>query len=204
MRRMMLAAALLAALGACGQREPEAPQHASQPRAATATMSIGPDGAGGITAPLAMSVTTVRSAAPHFVVAAVEGQIEGQPFTAIGLSQGGEEVFRILPTADGAHIHSIVTRSAQARGPLEEVVGQSLFAAAPADEVPFCQSETLDGAPGFACALSEDASFWRVYRLPEGYDGPSDPFDAIDPDVLHDATLVEMRWIAPRTTLAAH
>jgi hypothetical protein len=35
--------------------------------------------------------------------------------------------------------------------------------------------------------------------LPDGYDGPSDPFDAIDPDVLHDATLAEMRWIAPRT-----
>ncbi len=72
------------------------------------------------------------------------------------------------------------------------------MAAAPPEQGPFFTADDVDGAPGFACATAADATFWRVYRLPDGYDGPSDPFDAIDPDVLHDATLAEMRWIAPR------
>ena len=42
------------------------------------------------------------------------------------------------------------------------------------------------------------AQYITVGGAPEGYDGPSEPFDAIDPDVLHDSTLVEMRWVAPR------
>lgn len=159
---------------------------------------IGADGAAGISSALPMTEDAVRAAAPNYIVASVQDQVEGDAFTAITLSAGDEEVFRVLPTADRTHVHSVVTTSTQARGPLDEIVGMTLFGVAPQEEVPFCQSEQVQGMAGFACSSAADGRFWRVYKLPEGYDGPSDPFDAIDPDVLHDATLTEMRWIAPR------
>lgn len=192
------ALALVMALAACGRREAEQESAPAAEAAAVSPMHIGFDAAAGIDAAMPMSVEAIQAAAPDFVAAAVQDQIEGQPFTAITLSAGGEEVFRVYPTSDGRNIHSIVTMSAQARGPNDEVVGQSKFGAAPAEEAAFCSAELVEGAPGFACSSAEDGRFWRVYRLPEEYDGPSDPFDAIDPDVLHDATLAEMRWIAPR------
>ena len=196
MKRIAFAAAL--ALAACGPREAgqaEAPPVVEAPDTNT---SIGPEGAAGIGTALAMNVEAVRAAAPNFIVAAVEDQIEGQPFTAITLSAGDEEVFRVLPDATGAHIHAIVTRSSQARGPTQDIVGQTLFGVAPPEQVPFCNAEMVDGAAGFACSTEAAGNFWRVYKLPEAYDGPSGTFDEIEPDVLHDATLAEMRWIAPR------
>jgi hypothetical protein len=193
------ALALVMALAACGRRDAEQ-ETAPVAAALLSPTHIGFDAAAGINAAMPMSVDAIQAATPNFVAAAVQDQIEGQPFTAITLSAGGEEVFRVYPTSDGRSIHSIVTVSTQARGPNGEIVGQSKFAAAPPEEVGFCGAELVEGAPGFACSSREDGQFWRVYRLPEEYDGPSDPFDAIDPDVLHDATLAEMRWIAPRTT----
>lgn len=205
MKRSLAACALLAlALTACGQRDGQ-PKQEEFPavEAPSYDASIGPQGAAGISTALAMDVDAIRQAAPGYIVAAVADQVEGDPFTAITLSAGDEEVFRIYPTADGAHIHAIETRSTQARGPLDEIVGQTLYATAPAEEASFCLSERVDGAAGFACSDGPDGRFWRVYKAPEAYDGPSDPFDAIDPDVLHDATLAEMRWIAPRATAPA-
>lgn len=203
MRIRIIAAAMSAlALTACGQ--PQEPAKSKQDEAYPVSMApdvntrIGPDGAAGIANALPMNLVSVRQAAAHFIVEEKADQIEGQPFTAITLSAGDEEVFRIFPTSDGRHIHSIVTTSPQARGPLQDIVGVTLFGTAPAEESEFCASESVNGAAGFACSTAEDGRFWRVYKLPEGYDGPSDPFDAIDPDVLHDAELVEMRWIAPR------
>lgn len=202
MRRIFLAGfvALGLALAACGQQQ-QAPAPGEENPAASAptlNVNIGPDGAGGITSALSMDLESVRAAAPLYDVALVEDQVEGQPFVAITLSSGGQEVFRALPTSDGRHIHAIVTRSTQAKSPTQESVGAARFAVAPPEQVEFCLSEFVDGAAGFACSTAADGTFWRVYELPDGYDGPSDPFDAIDPDVLHDATLSEMRWIAPR------
>ncbi|MBY0566244.1 MAG: hypothetical protein K2P70_02950 [Hyphomonadaceae bacterium] len=198
MKRIVIACAL--ALAACGQQNAEQKQDEAFPvvTAPNYDSSIGPRGAAGIHSPLPMDIAAIRAAAPNFMVASVQDQIEGNPFTAITLSAGDEEVFRVLPTADGARVHSIVTRSGQARGPDQDIVGVATFALAPAEEVRFCASENFDGSAGFACSTAEDGNFWRVYRVPESYDGPSDPFDAIDPDVLHDSTLVEMRWVAPR------
>jgi hypothetical protein len=194
-----MAVILFAALAACGQPQEKEKQGAFPViEAPSAPTSIGADGAAGIASALPMTLEAVRAAAPHFIVAEEQDQIEGEPFTAITLSAGDEEVFRVYPTADGQRIHSITTRSSQARGPTEDIVGQTLFGVAPPDQVAFCRSEFVDGAAGFACSTAEDGRFWRVYSLPENYDGPSEPFDAIDPDVLHDATLAEMRWIAPR------
>ncbi|MBL8544700.1 MAG: hypothetical protein JNJ63_12910 [Hyphomonadaceae bacterium] len=197
----LLAVLLFVLLAACGQQQQSGQASREDYPVVNApeiNTDIGPNGAGPITSALAMNVETVRAAAPSFIVAETQDQVEGEAFTAITLSAADEVVFRILPTADRAHIHAIVTRSTQARGPAQEIVGQTKFADVPEDEAAVCLSETVDGGPGFACSTAPDGSFWRVYRLPAEYDGPSDPFDAIDPDVLHEATLAEMRWIAPR------
>jgi hypothetical protein len=69
---------------------------------------------------------------------------------------------------------------------------------APPEQVPLCHVETIKGAHGLACSTTAAGNLWRVYTLPEAYDGPAGSFDEIEPDVLHDATLAEMRWIAPR------
>jgi len=193
-----LAALAVLTLAACGQQQEATQEEFPVIEAPNYDANISAAGAAGISAALAMNVDAVRAAAPNYVVAEVEDHIEGQPSRSITLSAGDEEVFRVYPTADGARIHSIVTRSTQARGPTSDVVGRVKFAVAPPEQVVFCQAEAFDGAGGFACSTAEDGSFWRVYRLPESYDGPSAPFDAIDPDVLHDATLAEMRWVAPR------
>lgn len=188
-----LALVVAGALAACGPQLENAGEQSSAVEEPNYT--IGPDGAAGISAALPMDENAVRAAAPDFTVASAPDQVEGDAFTAITLSAGGEEVFRIYPTADRGRVHSVSTRSSQARGPMQDIVGVTLFGVAPLEEVTFCHTE-LAHAASFACSTAPDANFWRVYRLPEGYEGPSDPFDAIDPDVLHDATLVEMRWIA--------
>lgn len=194
-----IAFALLAALAACGPRE--SAEKADTPPVIDAPnydATIGPGGAAGISTAVAMNIDAVRAAAPNFIVAEVDAQIEGQPYKAITLSAGDEEVFRLLPNANGANVHAIVTTSSQARGPTQDIVGQTLFGVAPPEQVPFCLAEFVEGAPGFACSTDAAGTFWRVYKLPEGYDGPAASFDEIEPDVLHDATLAEMRWIAPR------
>jgi hypothetical protein len=194
--RTIGAALAVFVLAACGQQEKQ--EDFPVIEAPSAETRIGPEGAAGIATALPMNAEAIRGAAPEFIVASVQDQVDGEPFTAITLSAGDEEVFRLLPTADGARIHAIVTRSSQARGPTQDIVGSTLFGVAPPEQVPFCLAETVQGAPGFACSTDAAGRFWRVYRLPRSYDGPSEPFDAIDPDVLHDATLAEMRWIAPR------
>lgn len=199
MKRFVVAAALLA-LAACGQqaqRADEGSDAQAVAAAASQSLNIGPAGAAGISTALAMNVAAVQAAAPSYAVAEVDDHIEGEAFKAITLSAGNEEVFRINPTADRQHIHSIVTRSAQARSPAGEIVGQSKFAVAPPEEVTFCAVEPFEGWSGFACSTAPDGTFWRVYRLPEGVEA-AESFDEVDPDALHDATLVEMRWIAPR------
>lgn len=194
-----IALAVLLALAACGPREAEKQESFPVVEAPNANIAIGPEGAAGISTALAMNLEAVRAGAPHFVVGEAQSQIDGEPVKAITLSAGDEEVFRILPTEDGAHIHAIVTKSSQARGPTQDIVGRTLFGVAPPDEVPFCLARLVDGAPGFACSTDASGVFWRVYKLPAAYDGPADSFEEIEPDVLHDATLAEMRWIAPRS-----
>jgi hypothetical protein len=197
-KRWLIAAALV--LAACGQEAQQRETSDAYPVVAAPNYdaTIGPDGAAGITSAVAMNVDAVRTAAPNYIVAEVDDQVEGNPFKAITLSAGDEEVFRILPTADRQHAHAIVTRSTQARSDAGEIVSQSKFAVAPPEQVTFCLSELVDGAPGFACSTAADGRFWRVYRLPDGASVEAGSFEDIEPDLLHDATLVEMRWVAPR------
>lgn len=192
-----IAVALMLALAACGQGE-TGPDEYPVIEAQDRNTSIGPNGAAGISEPLPLSIDAVNAAAPNFIVEETTGQIEGNTYRMITLSAADEVVFNIRPTSDGANIHAIDTRSTQARGPNGEIIGEAIFGDAPATESMFCLSEYIDGAPGFACSTAEDGRFWRVYVLPEGYDGPTEPFATINPDAALASTLAEMRWIAPR------
>jgi hypothetical protein len=87
-----------------------------------------------------MRVEALREAASAYAIAEVDDQIECDPFRAITLSSGGEEIFRVLPTADSASIHAIVTTSPQARGPQGEIIGETLFGVAPPEQVSFWRS----------------------------------------------------------------
>jgi hypothetical protein len=192
-----VAMALAAALAACGRETAEETMKQFPPtEAPNYNADIGPNGAAGVTRALPLTVEALTAAAPGYVVAEAQGQIEGQPFRMITLSAGDEVVFEVLPSPDGTRIHALVTRSTQARGPNGEIVGQATFETAPAAQSLFCTPELVDGALGFACSDAEDGVFWRVYRLPQSYNGPHEPFEAIDPDAALDATLAEMRWLA--------
>src|SRR5690606_15324508 len=129
-KRFIVVAVL--ALAACGQpQQRETNEAYPVVNAPNYDARIGPNSAAGISAALPMDVDAVAAAAPNYIGAEVDDQVEGDPFKAITLSAGDEEVFRINPTADRQHIHSIVTRSTQARSPAGEIVTQSKFAVAP-------------------------------------------------------------------------
>ncbi len=195
----LIAAGALLGLAACGKPE-EKPAEQSTPaeEAPAADISIGPNGAAGIMAAIPMTLEAVRAAAPLYSVAEVDDAVEGDPFKAITLSLGNEEVFRLYPSADRTELHSIATHSAQARSPEGEVIGTSLFRNAHPDGVVFCITDfDIIHEQGFSCSTGASGRFWRTYRLPDGYDGPTGPFDAIDPDVASEAMLVEMKWITP-------
>ncbi len=200
MKRFAVVVLALVALSACERNSAEETMKRFPPtEAPNYNADIGPNGAAGITTALPLTVEALTAAAPGYAVAEAQDQIEGQPFRKITLSAGDEVVFDVLPSPDGQRIHSLVTRSTQARGPVGEIIGEAKFEGAPAAQSLFCGPELIDGAFGFACSDAEDGVFWRVYRLPSGYQGPHEPFEAIDPDTALDATLVEMRWIAPRS-----
>ncbi|MGE0829186.1 MAG: hypothetical protein AB7O04_07535 [Hyphomonadaceae bacterium] len=195
-RALMLAAFILSAhgLSACGQSS-----QAPQVDAPAINLTIGPDGAAGVTGPIQMTIEALSNAAPGYDVAEAQDQIEGDPFTKITLSRGGEAVFDVMPTADGQRVHSIVTDSPEARGPRGEIIGQSTFGQAPAAEVLFCRTPEMHEDFSFICADTETGRFWRAYRLAEGYEGTRAPFAEIDPDAAIAAQLSSMTWVAPRS-----
>ncbi len=193
LKNLSLVAALL--LAACS-RQP-APEAAPPAEAPALNLAIGPEGAAGITSAIAMTTAAVAAATPGFVVAEAADQIEGDPFTKITLSLDGAVVFDILPNAERNAVHSIETASPRAIGPAGERIG-ALFGDAPAAESLFCITPEQHAAYDFACSTDAEGRFWRGYDLPETYEGPRAPFEAIDPDAATQARLVEMRWIAPR------
>jgi hypothetical protein len=197
----LFAAAALMGLSACGKpEEKQAQGNSPVVEAPVANTMIGPQGAAGISSAIPMTEEAVRAAAPNFSVASVEDQVDGDPFISITLSLGDDEVFRVYPSADRTEVHSVSTRSSRAHSPDGESVGVSLFRDAAPDGVIFCITDfAIIHENGFSCSTDASGAFWRTYRLPDGYDGPSAPFDAIDPDVSAEAMLVEMKWMEPGT-----
>ncbi len=181
----MRALAVAFALAACSA------QPAQTPAPPARVMTIGPDGAGGLAAPLAFTRDAVSAAAPGFDVSE-SGEGDAR---RIVLSADGAPVFTLA--ARGDKVGEITTRSAAARGPANDRIGVSKFGEAPAIEVLYCASQSFAAHPGFACAATRDARFWRLYVLPQDYHGVTQPFASIDPDHALNATLAEMRWIAP-------
>ncbi|MGE3251773.1 MAG: hypothetical protein AB7J28_06055 [Hyphomonadaceae bacterium] len=201
--RAVAALAGLAFLSACGQSAEKAATAAGNEEfpvveAPVANTSIGPDGAAGISTAIPLTVEAAQAAAPHFIVAASEGMVEGDQFPIVTLSLADEIVFTLMPAPGHERIGAIVTRSSQARGPANEVIGQSTFGQAQAAGVLFCREAQPWEVFTFTCAANENANFWRAYTMPESYQGDRMPFTAIDPDAVLTAVLTEMSWIAPR------
>ncbi|MBI1251587.1 MAG: hypothetical protein GC189_08960 [Alphaproteobacteria bacterium] len=195
-RTVLLAIGAAMALTACGQSETaktEAPPNTQ----AIADRTIGPDGAGGIAAALPFTQAAIAEAAVGYAVAQTQDQIEGDPYPKFTLSIGEEVVFDVLPTADRANVHAIVTNSSFAVGPEAEMMGAT-FGSAPAAQVLYCLTPEQHADYDFSCSSAADGQFWRGYDLPADYQGARAPFTAIDPDAATRATLVEMSWIAPR------
>jgi hypothetical protein len=145
-----------------------------------------------------MTLQSVSAAARGFDAAEAHDQIEGEPFTKITLSRGGEIVFEVLPSAD-KRVHAILTRSSLARGPAGEIIGRSTFGEAPFSEVMYCRTAVMHENFSFTCSNGENGRFWRAYRLPPAYRGRREPFTAISADAALAAALVEMTWMAPRS-----
>jgi hypothetical protein len=196
--RALLAAAAFA-LAACGQSAQQTPE---TPEAPVYDVRIGPEGAAGITTDLPMDLAAIQAAAPGYTAAEIQDQIGDYAFTAITLSADGEEIFRVYPARDGPFMHVISTTSNRARGPRDEVIGVTRYGDALPSDLAFCVSEQINGGPGFACAQSREGGFYRVYSLPASYTGPTERFDAIEPEGLEGAVLAKMRWASPRTVAA--
>lgn len=197
--KRLFAIGVLAALAACGQPAEEAAPPPAEP---VLDVSIGPRGAAGITEAIPLTVEAVTAAAPGYVVAEGEDQIEGNAYRVVTLSLNNEVVFTLNPTADGASLHSVITKSPQAHGPLGDVIGSTTAERTPQAWMNFCEPMLYEGEHGFVCSTDEAGAFWRVFVLPDVYAGPYAPFGAIDPDMLAISMLREMRWIAPRTAPA--
>ena len=186
-------AMLVAALAACGPTT----QTATAPLKPAANLTINKDQAAGISTAVPMTEAAVTTAAPGFYVAAHEERIGGNLLHTFTLSTDDGDMFRLYPTLDGARLNVIVALSPQVHGPTDETVTVATYYRAPRAEVAYCEARAIGEAAGFACSSDAHGRLWRVYKLPNSYDGPSSPFDAIDPDAATDATLVEWRWIAP-------
>ena len=162
-----------------------------------AVLTIGEAGAAGITSAIAMTTEAVTAAAPGFYVARHEERIGGELVPVFTLSTDEADMFRLYPSNDGAHLRDIAAISPLVHGPTDETIAVSTYYQAPHEQIAYCEARMVGEAAGFACSTGAAGKLWRVYKLPNGYDGPSEPFDAIDPDAATDATLVEWRWIAP-------
>lgn len=165
--------------------------------APTADLTISKDEAAGISIAVPMTEEAVTAASPGFYVAAHRVRAGANILQTFVLSTDAGDMFRLYPTADGQRLDAIAAISPEIRLPTDEHVTVSTYFQAPRAEVAYCEARMIENAAGFACSSDPHGRLWRVYRLAAAYDGPSAPFDAIDPDAATDATLVEMRWIAP-------
>ncbi len=193
--RTALAAIVLACLAACGPSTTSPGQTTTA--TPTANLTITKEEAAGISIAVPMTQEAVEAAAPGFYVAAHRVRAGANILQTFTLSTDAGDMFRLYPAADGQRLDAIAAISPEVRLPTDEHVTVSTYFQAPHAEIAYCEARMIDNAAGFACSSDANGRLWRVYKLAASYDGPSAPFDAIDPDAATDATLVEMRWIAP-------
>lgn len=156
--------------------------------------SIGPDGAVGISGALPMDMDAIRAAVGAYELG---GDTRADGSREITLWTGDvDPEFVIHSTPDGRFIREIVTTSGNAIGPHGERLG-AYYNDTPAAERAHCVSQAVENWHGFACSTGRDGRFWRVFRLADGEIGPTEPFSGIRAFDLENATLAEMRWIAP-------
>lgn len=188
----MRAFAALLALGACATGEPT--EHDETIDLSGYNLSIGPEGAAGISEALPMDMDVIGAAVTPY---SLGGDTFDDGSREITLWTGDvDPEFVIRSTADGRFIREIVSSSGNAVGPHGERNGTHFFEI-PAAERAYCVSQPVEGWHGFACSTSVDGRFWRVFRLASGEIGPHEPFEAIRQFDLENASITEMRWIAP-------
>jgi hypothetical protein len=162
-------------------------------------LTIGPEGALGLSKALPFEEKAIAAAFPTLTVLPSTEEAEGARFNTFAVKNGDEIVLTLMPTPDGAKVLSARTRSPLVAGPRGEVIGQSLYVDAQVSDVASCRADMFLGQPAIACAASEDARFWRVFLPGAALAIPQDPTteETIPPEARLNAVLVEMRWISP-------
>jgi hypothetical protein len=182
------------AMGGCGSDAPPAPQSAQSTPATL--LSIGPDGALGITTPLPYrqdALAAAITAIPGVEVAAEPVQIALRVYTGFKAVGDGLEYFEFWPSADLLTLRAIHTESPAVVGPADDVIGSSTLRDAPQTDVAFCKETLTTGARLQECATDPAATFWRIYRL-----APKASATGVEDLAANEKPLlVAMRWIAP-------
>jgi len=188
-RRVALA---LLALGACATSE--VTEHDETIDLSGFNLTIGPDGAAGISEALPMDMEIIRAAVEPFMLG---GDTHPDGSREITLWTGDVfPEFVIYSTPDGRYIREIVASEGNVTGPYGERDGTNFFEI-PAAERAYCVAQPVDNWHGFRCSTGPDGRFWRVLRFADGEIGPTEPFEAIRQFDLENASITEMRWIAP-------
>jgi hypothetical protein len=157
-------------------------------------LTIGPNGAAGVTEALPMDMELIGAVVAPF---SLGGDTHPDGSREITLWTGDVvPEFVIHSTPDGRFIREIVASEGVVTGPYGETKGTNLFEI-PAEERAHCVSQPVDNWYGFRCSTGPDGRFWRVFVLPDGQIGPHEPFEAIRQSDLELSSITQMRWIAP-------
>lgn len=168
--------------------------------ASALNVTIGSNGAAGISAATPMNGDAIAAAAPGYGVAEGETVSGERRFARFTLSSNGEVVFNIYPAADRSAPTGIGTRSARARGPNGETIGVTAFRDTADINPTSCRPAMPHERFTFSCA-DATGHFWRAYQVAADYTGPRETFADIPGDVAAAAMLAQMYWVAPSAAM---
>ncbi|MEO0983889.1 MAG: TlpA disulfide reductase family protein [Pseudomonadota bacterium] len=142
-------------------------------QAAPDFLSIGPDGAGRLNASTVFTLPALERAFPGFVVRAGEGMAEGEryPLFEVFLMGGGDLVFTVEPGWDRGTVGRLITSHGGVSGPLRDRIGETRLADIPEAERAVCAPGAEENGDKLFCAAALDATFWRVFAAPAGFEG---------------------------------
>jgi hypothetical protein len=191
---MVRALLALLALAACASAPGDETEHDETIDLSGYNLTIGPDGAAGISEALPMDNEVIAATVAPFMLGG-DTHHDGSREVTLWTGDVVPE-FVIYSTADGRFIREIVAREGNVKGPYGEGEGTNFYDI-PIPERAYCVSQPVDEWHGFSCSTGPDGRFWRVFRLAWGQIGPHEPFSAIRQVDLESASITEMRWIAP-------